>query len=561
MADAKRLEAKEDVARRIFALLPPDLAARTREVWGECLSAALVGACISGSVSAAALALESGANPNAVVTAQDLHLTPLVAACEKGQIGCVGLLLSKGANANAAGWGVRNQERKPLFAALVNRNDSIAALLVTQGGADVCAVLGDHQYSPLMTACHFKCRETTRALLKLGATVNAVRDRTEDPVGKMTVLMDMCLSGDANAVAMLLEAGADVEQEAADGATALFFAAQESKGMECVRRLLKAGADPKRARHDGATALFFPSERGDVEMVACLLEHGADASPSANARGMTPIDQACSHGRLECVRLLLRSGAAADGIDRAGRTPLMNACAAGHVSCAEALISAGCDVDMAAAAPKSFGDGTPDWRGFKALTFAAGMGHLACVQVLRMHGAAMHGHGPLATAVDVAEHRGHPQVAAWLQATAAFCTPLHFLELISADRARELVRAGADLHARDRPDSQAVAAQGDAPAPNQPPSPLERAQRLLNMPASTEGGAQNNAAAAVVVRAAEPWSPASHALFPTSARERAVTMLKLGYQLARRFAATEEQTMIDVWLDLVLPRVITRDQA
>ena len=47
-------------------------------------------------------------------------------------------------------------------------------------------------------------------------------------------------------------------------------------------------------------------------------------------------------------------------------------------------------------------------------------------------------------------------------------------------------------------------------------------------------GPADDGRAALIVRAAAPWSPATHALFPAAAKERAIELLWLGALLARR---------------------------
>jgi hypothetical protein len=119
-------------------------------------------------------------------------------------------------------------------------------------------------------------------------------------------------------------------------------------------------------------------------------------------------------------------------------------------------------------------------------------------------------------------------------------TPLHHLEQLTPERARALLRGGAELFAR--------------PAANVP-SPLERA-----------GGEDGAAAAAgsaevreLLQRAARPWSPETHELFPARARARAVELLFLGHQLAvqPRFA-DKHRALVDCW-GVVMRYAMTRD--
>ena len=75
---------------------------------------------------------------------------------------------------------------------------------------------------------------------------------------------------------------------------------------------------------------------------------------------------------------------------------------------------------------------------------------------------------------------------------------------------------------------------------------------------------------AMLVRAAAPWSPGTHALFTAGAKARAVELLRIGWLLARRVQALAaesdataqvEVAFRDVWLGHVMPLVIKRSTA
>jgi len=83
------------------------------------------------------------------------------------------------------------------------------------------------------------------------------------------------------------------------------------------------------------------------------------------------------------------------------------------------------------------------------------------------------------------------------------------------------------------------------------PTPLQRA-------AGGEGEA-----AALIRRAAAPWSPASHSLFPAAAREYAVMVMRIGYQIALSppdgaEARPDWSALSDVWREHVLPHAVAR---
>jgi hypothetical protein len=142
-------------------------------------------------------------------------------------------------------------------------------------------------------------------------------------------------------------------------------------------------------------------------------------------------------------------------------------------------------------------------------------------------------------------HRGDDAVREWLARSRHWTTPLHHLAIIGADRALALLRGGADLRA--------AAAGADAP------TPVSLAEQLR-----AEGSAPTGSAADLVLRAAKPWSPQTHHLFPSEARARAVELTLLGAQLSReaRFEKEDDPNggvaVWDVWMGFVVPHAVTR---
>ena len=83
----------------------------------------------------------------------------------------------------------------------------------------------------------------------------------------------------------------------------------------------------------------------DVEMIALLLDHGADVS----LEGITgrPLIIACTEGFVEAARLLLDRGAAVNGFNENGEwTPAEAAAAGNHVDVLELLLERGASLDV-----------------------------------------------------------------------------------------------------------------------------------------------------------------------------------------------------------------------
>ena len=213
--------------------------------------------------------------------------------------------------------------------------------------------------------------------------------------------------------------------------------------------------------------------------------------------GATPLFSSSQKGHIEIASLLLGAGAAVDQATDSGATPLSIACVEGHDRVVSLLLSFGASRRLPAS------DETPE---------------------------------------GLASLHGHHVLHAWLVRTRAWSTRLHYLECISAERARTLLRGGADLRASEHVGGL---------------SPIRLAQELAG-----KGEAVTGSAAHEVLQAAQPWSFSNHHLFPLPARRRAVALLMIGYQFAACQGIPE---LVDAWrgggteTPSVLSHAITRE--
>ena len=293
----------------------------------------------------------------------------------------------------------------------------------------------------------------------------------------------------------------------------------DAAALDTVRDLIARGAAADPRRMD----LLIACERGDTGIISALLAAGANVD-HATDDAATPLLVACGEGHAEAAAILLAAGAAVDHATDDGFTPLYMACQEGHPGVVSVLLAAGAAVD------------SKMHRDWTALRVACFHGHLACVKVLSSYGASW---SIVDLAFATAAGAGHNDVCTWLIMSREWTSPLHHLEIISAGRARDLLSADADL--------EAAAREGG-------PTPLNLARALAEA-----GRAGAGSAAELVLRAAEPWSPEAHALFPAAARARAVELLKLGVLLSwqPRFGGVEG-ALVDVWLEGVIPGAVDR---
>jgi hypothetical protein len=121
------------------------------------------------------------------------------------------------------------------------------------------------------------------------------------------------------------------------------LAAVRSGDLDMVEVLVDAGADVN-AQAAGGSPLMSAVQSGARDMVALLLENGADANLSVRGQG-TPLMTAIRTGDRDMVRLLADAGARIDENSRYGETALMAAVRSGDVDLVRLLIELGADVE------------------------------------------------------------------------------------------------------------------------------------------------------------------------------------------------------------------------
>jgi ankyrin repeat protein len=176
------------------------------------------------------------------------------------------------------------------------------------------------------TALHFAVSgghlAIVRILLDAGVSVNQA-----DAYG-YTALYMACQAGFADSVELLLEHGGDVYlKPISSGKTCLHIAAQNIH-KKIVDILLDHNSTTQFVNNldkKGVTALMYAASNdmtGDI--VATLLEYGADPNMNNNVNKETALHRACMNGNLEAVRQLMKSPHIhMDAKDAEGRTPMM----------------------------------------------------------------------------------------------------------------------------------------------------------------------------------------------------------------------------------------------
>ncbi len=248
-------------------------------------------------------------------------LTPLMAAVEAGCLDLIRLLLAAGAEVDGAG-----------------------------------------RCAPLSIAAREGDPEVVQLLIEAGARLDA-----RDEVGR-TPLMNACVAGFLEVATLLLEAGAEVEVEGEEGETALLCAA-ESGSHELLELLAPKVSEPAlrvarrvcaehdlteghRRRDSQVRRLFEAASKGRLSAVEKLLAEGvaADASEEEDsALQVTPLMAAAEAGELEVMARLIEAGADVNRVAE-GRSVIFRVLAAVSMprdrreAALEVLVHAGADL-------------------------------------------------------------------------------------------------------------------------------------------------------------------------------------------------------------------------
>lgn len=292
--------------------------------------------------------LKAGARPD---LGNQYGITPLWLAALNRSPEMVKLLLNSGANAKAT---LPSGETALMIAG--RAGDPVVIRLLLEAGADPNASESTQGETALMWAAGENHPEAIRALVKGRADINrhslvlhlapmqwnqVGMVSTTLPSGGWTAAMYAARQNAAQAMAALIELGANLNEQDGDGTTALSLAIM-NQHYDLAAALLEAGADPKVADRTGSDALFgavgmvtFRSDIGRpprpsfdklhaIDIVRLALAHGADPNARLSkpeigrhhgfgdpelGEGATVLMKAAKAGDLESMRLLLAAGA------------------------------------------------------------------------------------------------------------------------------------------------------------------------------------------------------------------------------------------------------------
>ena len=293
----------------------------------------------------AVLLLDAGADPGATRPNGE---TALMHAARAGAAGVARALIARGADVNA----LTARGFSPLMFAAAEGHAAVAGVLA-ETGADLAArteaILPQrtgYRRSAANDGNPRRLRENQALLISQLPQDGDSEPRR--PQGGFTPLLYAAMSGDLDTVRVLVSAGADVDETAADGTTPLIVTLQRGieeglwrlpggRNQHVAAYLLARGADPNLSEA-GYAALHVAAATGQREAVEALLEHGADPNdrqlrmPQRFINAMIPGDPYLTTG----------------WVSQIGATPFMLAAKSVDVPMMRLLVEHGADPLLAA---------------------------------------------------------------------------------------------------------------------------------------------------------------------------------------------------------------------
>lgn len=285
--------------------------------------------------------------------------TALLSAVQQQNHTMVEQLLDYGVPADNVG------ERNLLTVAIVN-NDFTSVRLLLMFGADANAKDKDG-FTPLFSATQASFFEAAQLLLKYGADPNiSAGPYDENPFARSLN------SGQTPFVELFLKYGANTDTVMGNGNTPFIQAITKTVAIKLVDLMLMYNADPNCKNGRGESALFRAINAERLDIVAALIDHGADPDlpgpkhmlwPSVHQprtlellleRGAqlqrTPgvLELATSINSLEAVSILLKHGADPNAKKDGIFTPLCTAIRDNHADLVDLMLAAGADPNLQA---------------------------------------------------------------------------------------------------------------------------------------------------------------------------------------------------------------------
>jgi len=284
------------------------------------------------------LLLAAGADPN---SADGTSETCLMMAARTGREDIVDALLDRGAKVDLRD---KSYSQTALMVAAREGHASIVQRLLARGAkADVQTLAGK---APAWRLPSSNAGSKGAGIVRGGWPERGERDSIP---GAKTPLLYAARENHADIVAMLLDAGAPIEQADADGVTPLLMAVLNG-AFDSARLLIERGANVNAMDWYGQTPLFSAVDWRDLDVPGPTRDNGVDRK-AALALIQLLVDKganvnARTKESLPVRRWVLRLGSLS-WADFTGQTPFLRAAFSGDVTVMRLLLAHGADPNIA----------------------------------------------------------------------------------------------------------------------------------------------------------------------------------------------------------------------
>nr|WDP79879.1 transient receptor potential cation channel subfamily A member 3 [Apostichopus japonicus] len=299
----------------------------------------LIFACLSGHLKLAdiliAHAAEHGFSVPDYLSKQNIRgETALHAGTTKRHTEIVQMLLQKGSDVTS----VKVNGQSALHIAAMNGSRDIARNLISHGA--LLTLADNDNMSPLHRAALHNQVETMKLLLQEGCPPDICDEDSFTP------LMCAAWKGNCEAGGILLKEGSAIETLDYNQKNCLHLAV-EMDHVEFVKMLLRHVNSVNIINATSKmewTPLHYAAENGNVEIMRCLLDAGANLT-CKDHQVKSPLHIAASHGKLKFTAAALHEQPdTINESDRRGMTPLLLASKHGHHHVVRYLLKTGADI-------------------------------------------------------------------------------------------------------------------------------------------------------------------------------------------------------------------------
>ncbi|KAI1180646.1 hypothetical protein F4777DRAFT_528793 [Nemania sp. FL0916] len=270
-----------------------------------------------------------------------LSITLLALAAALGKTSIVEYLLEQNANVNS-----RDPKYGETALHLASRNGHIEVVDLLLSRHAAVNLEGRNGLSPLHLAARYARTDIAASLLDAKANLSQ-RDNNRN-----TPFITASLYGQLEALKLLWERGSkDQLNEANIASNGPLHVACYNNRLDTVKWLLSVGAAVDKPGMKKRSSLILACEKGYVEVIEMLLNHGADLHRGYDSLHQSPILWSCYHAQLQSLKTVLKRGALVRSVDDQGNTCFHKAVFSSQESpgklkaILDELISAGADID------------------------------------------------------------------------------------------------------------------------------------------------------------------------------------------------------------------------